>query len=195
MDIDIECDDVLKRLADLYGVSTDVELAEKLEVAPQTISTWRSRNKVPFEKVVEASARSSVSLNLLIFGEPSKEECGYVNPELLGYLFKGLDAELFLSERIADNSGGFDLLCRAYNAVMLSSKGSVDMNDPRFIQKADVAMKDVISFHNSMLEFISSTRDRPTTKEIKGNRISQTIHGSNHEIAGRDIVNKGKKGK
>ena len=63
------CDDVLKRLANLLNTHSDSELAKALGVAKNTVSSWRTRNKIPYEKVVELSAKENISLDTLIFGE------------------------------------------------------------------------------------------------------------------------------
>lgn len=67
--LDLVCDDVLKRLSQLLNAQSDIELAKALGVASQTVSTWRNRNKIPYEKIVELSISKKISLDFLIFGE------------------------------------------------------------------------------------------------------------------------------
>ncbi len=191
MSIEVTSDDVLKQLSKIYGTTTDIDLAKKLDVAPQTVSTWRNRNKIPFEKVVEVAAESGVSLDLILLGRPSVKEVGYVQSELLEYLFRGMDDELFLRERIADQ-GSFDLLCRAYNSTVMAVQGEIDIDNPQVRKRADDAMKDVISLYHSMMSYISKNSD-PGSSERNAEGVKQHISHSNiGQAAAGDIHNKNK---
>lgn len=59
---------VVNRLRELYGVLTDTALADALRVPNTTISSWRSRNRVPYEECVEAVRKFRVSFDWLLLG-------------------------------------------------------------------------------------------------------------------------------
>lgn len=73
MNSKISCEEVLQRLAEFYKTKTDADLASKLGVAKQTISTWRGRNRIPYELLVDISLKERISLDFLVFGESDGE--------------------------------------------------------------------------------------------------------------------------
>ncbi|CAG9001441.1 MAG: hypothetical protein CENE_03461 [Candidatus Celerinatantimonas neptuna] len=60
--------DVLARLTIILGTKTSHELADALGCSPQTVSGWRSRNKVPYSYCVDVAVRTGVSLDWLLTG-------------------------------------------------------------------------------------------------------------------------------
>jgi hypothetical protein len=60
--------EVINRLRQLFGVSTDLELAEKMGTGRTAPSNWRNRNSIPFELVADVARKHQVSLDWLIFG-------------------------------------------------------------------------------------------------------------------------------
>ncbi|EAA9300843.1 bacteriophage CI repressor [Salmonella enterica subsp. enterica] len=63
-----ESEVVLARLKQVFSVSSDVALCEALSVSPQTLSSWKSRNKIPYANCVEVSTQRNVSLDWLLTG-------------------------------------------------------------------------------------------------------------------------------
>ncbi len=61
-------EDVFQRLREALGSKTDAELARNLDIAPTTISTWRSRNVVPYEACAKVAIEKHMSLDRLVFG-------------------------------------------------------------------------------------------------------------------------------
>lgn len=54
-------DSVLAKIKKVLKCKTDVQLAEALNgISPSTISTWRKRNSIPYDKVEEVSARLNI---------------------------------------------------------------------------------------------------------------------------------------
>lgn len=101
---------ILDRLSKALKVNSDVELAAALSVAPQTISTWKKRNKVPYDHIVDISEKRSFSLDAIIFGQDWKNQDA--NSVKMAHIAKGmadillaedvltlLDEELFLEEQ------------------------------------------------------------------------------------------------
>lgn len=60
---------VLDRLATAYGVPNDAQLSLALNVAKTTLSSWRTRNSVPYEICVQAYREGRGSLEWLLFGD------------------------------------------------------------------------------------------------------------------------------
>ncbi|EBN9665436.1 transcriptional regulator [Salmonella enterica] len=63
-----ESEVVLARLKQVFSVSSDVALCEALSVSPQTLSSWKSRNKIPYANCVEVSTQRNISLDWLLTG-------------------------------------------------------------------------------------------------------------------------------
>lgn len=60
---------VLERLAQTLGSRTGSQLAEALGVSPQTISSWKSRESVPYAQCVSIASEWGISLDWLLTGE------------------------------------------------------------------------------------------------------------------------------
>jgi hypothetical protein len=78
---------IIERMKNEYGVKTDAELANRLEVSTPTIASWRRRNSVPFEQCVRAAVDCRTSLDSLVLGRhtptPGILE-GDIDPDILG---------------------------------------------------------------------------------------------------------------
>ncbi len=66
MAADVTADSVLNALQIELGIETDQELAEFAGVSKATVSTWRSRNSIPFEFVVFLSLSGLIDLNYVL---------------------------------------------------------------------------------------------------------------------------------
>lgn len=60
---------VLERLSVVLGAKTSQSLADQLGVSPQTVSSWKGRESVPYAQCVEVAERYGVSLDWLLTGE------------------------------------------------------------------------------------------------------------------------------
>lgn len=63
---------VLDRLKEHFGVTKDAELARELGTSPQTLSSWRQRNSIPYAMCVDLSMEQGVSLDWLLYGEGNR---------------------------------------------------------------------------------------------------------------------------
>lgn len=61
--------EVLTRLKLLTGAKTDAELSRKLSVSPQTLSSWKVRDSVPYPLCIEIARQHACSLDWLLLGE------------------------------------------------------------------------------------------------------------------------------
>ncbi|MCH5442831.1 helix-turn-helix domain containing protein [Salmonella enterica subsp. enterica serovar Muenchen] len=59
---------VISRLKQFFSVTSDSALCHELGVSPQTLSSWKSRNKIPYANCVEISMNKNVSLDWLLTG-------------------------------------------------------------------------------------------------------------------------------
>lgn len=60
---------VLSRLKHITASDTDAALSKALGVSPQTLSSWKVRNSIPYSICVEMAARLGISLDWLLMGE------------------------------------------------------------------------------------------------------------------------------
>jgi hypothetical protein len=61
--------EILDRLMDFKGLKSDNKLADILDVSPNTVSTWRKRNSIPFIKIIEFCDYESISLDYIFNGK------------------------------------------------------------------------------------------------------------------------------
>ncbi|MFJ4444617.1 helix-turn-helix domain-containing protein [Pseudomonas sp. NPDC089422] len=61
---------VLARLKLLTCSDTDVQMARALEVSPQTLSSWKVRDSIPYSICVDLARQHGCSLDWLLLGEP-----------------------------------------------------------------------------------------------------------------------------
>lgn len=60
---------VIKRLKELLKIKTDLELATILGVKPNTISSWKKRNSLQFETIIELCKENNIDLNELFYSD------------------------------------------------------------------------------------------------------------------------------
>lgn len=91
--LDVEL--ILGRTAEVAGVSSDSDLARSLGVTPQTLSNWRARGTVPFERLCEFAARNDASLDFVVLGAGSRKRRSLdVDPHLLAQVWVALEVGL-----------------------------------------------------------------------------------------------------
>ena len=64
-------DDIILRMKTALSLKSDRQLAHFLEIAPQSVSTWRSRNTTPYALCDQVSQKVGVSIDWLLTGEGS----------------------------------------------------------------------------------------------------------------------------
>ncbi|MFK0089968.1 helix-turn-helix domain-containing protein [Pseudomonas sp. NPDC090755] len=60
---------VLHRMKQVTATRTDTELSCVLDVSPQTLSSWKSRDSIPYSVCIDLAARHGVSLDWLLLGQ------------------------------------------------------------------------------------------------------------------------------
>lgn len=58
---------VLKKIKKILGVKTDLELSEILGVKPNTISSWKKRNSLQYESLINLCKEHKINLNDLFY--------------------------------------------------------------------------------------------------------------------------------
>jgi len=66
--LDYGADAVIDRLKQAMRVQADVDLAAALKVNKSTVSTWRSRGRVPYQEVVKVAVDRGVSIDWMLTG-------------------------------------------------------------------------------------------------------------------------------
>ena len=174
---DLNASEVLKRIALVVRANQDYELAKFLEVAPQTIATWKKRNKIPFEHVVDVAMFYEISTDYLLFGEDgpkSKNSLGnQIDERLMNQVVGRFKKEFPQYFKSPATTASLKVIHMIYNNVC-----NMDDSDERFesIQK-------FVDVYKAGLQIFD--------KENTDTTVTQHITGTNHQVAGRDIVKKG----
>lgn len=76
--MEVNAADVVDRLQQVYGVTTDVALAAALGLSKNAPGNWRNRNATPYEICANVATSRGISLDWLLFGVGSMERapCG-----------------------------------------------------------------------------------------------------------------------
>jgi len=85
--MNIEYSEVFSRLMKRLGVETDAQLASRLGVSPQTLSTWKRRGTIPYEKVIDVCIQNEYSLDEILLGN---RVSGSINQSLLKQVLDSL---------------------------------------------------------------------------------------------------------
>ncbi|MFW2606168.1 LexA family transcriptional regulator [Aliarcobacter butzleri] len=62
-------EEILSRIYDYMGIVKDLEFCEKFEIKPNTLSTWKKRNTIPYELIEKISQNEKLSLDFLLLGK------------------------------------------------------------------------------------------------------------------------------
>ncbi|MCJ8509023.1 helix-turn-helix domain containing protein [Rhizobium lemnae] len=61
--------EILERMKSASGIGTDAHLATHLGVSNKTVSSWRSRNSIPIEAILQISEETNRRIDYFLFGE------------------------------------------------------------------------------------------------------------------------------
>jgi len=62
-------EEIFTRLYDKIGISKDSEFCKKYKIASSTLSSWRNRDSIPFEKILEITQNEELSLDYILNGK------------------------------------------------------------------------------------------------------------------------------
>lgn len=63
-----EAEVIITRLKQIFSITSDSALCKVLKVSPQTLSSWKLRNKIPYANCVEIGYQRKISLDWLLTG-------------------------------------------------------------------------------------------------------------------------------
>ena len=64
--------DILDKLYSALNIKSDIEFCRKYGIKKNTLSTWKARNKIPFELLIEISQNENLDLNWLLKDQPTE---------------------------------------------------------------------------------------------------------------------------
>jgi Bacteriophage CI repressor helix-turn-helix domain len=99
MEEDNQTKQIVKRLKEILNVRSDIELSAILDVPPTTISTWKSRDAIPFEICLKISDEKDIDLNWLFKGKGTMRK-NQTKEESPVYQTKSIGALESLVERV-----------------------------------------------------------------------------------------------
>ncbi|MGG5578753.1 helix-turn-helix domain-containing protein [Myroides sp. C15-4] len=67
----LDANDVIRRLKVLLGLKTDLELANLLEIKPNTLSSWKIRETVRYDRIIEVCKKNKIDLNEVFLIHPN----------------------------------------------------------------------------------------------------------------------------
>ncbi|WP_177734557.1 helix-turn-helix domain-containing protein [Flavobacterium inviolabile] len=62
---------ILTRVKKVFKIKTDAQLAELLSIKPNTISSWKKRNTLDYESIIEQCNKANIDLNEIFLGNES----------------------------------------------------------------------------------------------------------------------------
>jgi len=89
----INIEEVINKLKDIFNAKTDVELSRKLGFSDRVVTTWKQRNTLNFEKIIEIAVKKDIDLNYLF--KPSKKGNNVEFDLLEEFVFFSLKRTLF----------------------------------------------------------------------------------------------------
>jgi len=91
----LNVEEVLERIKNKFGLKSDKELAELLEVTNKTIAGWKIRNSLDFKKILNLAKKKNLSLDF-IFNLQNKDQSLEIKNELFeDYVFYNLKRNIF----------------------------------------------------------------------------------------------------
>ena len=212
-------EDVLARIAAITGATSDSALAKELGVAKQTLSTWKSRGTIPYERTIQFADEREISLDYLLLGKGKGDfSGGEIDPMLLEGI--GLAFEVYdrlLLHRI--RAGAAYDMALVYNRVIKQLRpgqnwGELVKDEVAYLveikkqqleqESSGHGTSEPVHLHEEEqrhIKKIGATVEEiygvPAANPIGGDnvKVKQHIEGENHQIAGRDLVNKGGRGR
>lgn len=65
--------DIINRLKEKFSLKNETQVAKLLNVEQNTLSSWKKRNKIPYEKLDELAVENKLSLDWVLSGKESTE--------------------------------------------------------------------------------------------------------------------------
>lgn len=81
-------EEIFNRLYLKLGINKDSDFREKFNISASTLSTWKKRNSIPYEKIIEIAKDENISLDYVLKG-----------------IEKNISSEVMISSQIINNQG------------------------------------------------------------------------------------------
>ena len=88
---------ILSRLKNQLKIKTDVELSEIMAVKPNTISTWKKRGSVDYDKIIDLCQANEIDLNIIF------SDCVFIPKETNDFEINKI-AEHYSNVKMANDS-------------------------------------------------------------------------------------------
>ncbi|CAI1716650.1 MULTISPECIES: phage repressor protein CI [Serratia] len=170
---------VLRRMLDAYGLRTQKELGDLLDISTATISTWVRREYFPGDAVVACALDTGVSLLWLATGQGTPG-----NPDVISY-----ESRFVSFPRLTITSGG---LIESGTWIADSSLISENQDTIRFVERLTegwlVDFSSNIVGNGKWLLGIDGVYDVYSVARIPGRKIKVNGTSSNFECSVNDVV-------
>lgn len=160
--MEINASDTIDRIKKALKIKTDFELAQHFNVSNRTVSSWRTRNSVPIEVVLQAAYEHSANVEEFLFGsiqERKAVKLEFADLSLLDFQLAGkrILSELLMSyapEKYAEavQSGTFEKMGEDLGLTLLAN---ID-----FIRKERKALLESRQFDEILFEEYIRKSDR-----------------------------------
>jgi transcriptional regulator with XRE-family HTH domain len=64
--------DIIERIKEKFSLKNETQVAKLLNVEQNTLSSWKKRNKIPYDKLDELALQNQISLDWILSGNDSK---------------------------------------------------------------------------------------------------------------------------
>lgn len=67
----LKSEEVINRLKNILGLKTDLELAELLSIKPNTLASWKVRETLRYDKIIQIGIKLKIDLNEIFLSNPN----------------------------------------------------------------------------------------------------------------------------
>lgn len=171
-DAGLNVSEIINRLKDALGLTTDASLAVHLGVSSKTVASWRSRNSLPIESILQVSTETEKPIEYFLYGieltrnteEIDIEDVTLKDFQIVGYIvlvdllreFAKDDLEQMNDEELLRISKSVGLLMRACFEYVKSERGVLvdtgTLSESLFAEYVRKALRVDLPYHARALE-------------------------------------------
>lgn len=68
-----DLDGILNRLYECLSIKNDTEFCKRYDIKPNTLSTWKKREKIPYELIMDISQNENIPIDYILLGVPQEQ--------------------------------------------------------------------------------------------------------------------------